>query len=218
MTDIGQAQPPHEQIDMGPIYERYPTLAQVEATIDARFTRRRPILNYIPRYKRGAEIGVFTGQFSELIVQVATPIAYYAIDPWFSTYGDFFPNWGEYSAHGKLETRAGYETTRHRLARFKGTNVIAMPAIEWLESLAPESLDWAYLDSTHQYEPTLNELNTLAGKLTRDGVLLGDDCWARRDGRHYGVYRAVRDFCRAHNFELIMLDHAGQWAARRTID
>lgn len=211
-------EPTHERIDMKPVYERYPVLAQVESKIDARFERRRPILNFIPRYKRGAEIGVFTGQFSEMIVQVAKPITYCAVDAWQKAYGDFFPNWGDYTANGTLETRAGYEAAKHRLARFSGTSVVAMPAVEWLDSLAPGSLDWVYVDSTHQYEPTLNELNAIASKLASDGVLLGDDCWARRDARHYGVFRAVRDFCRTQNFELISLDNAGQWAARRTID
>lgn len=208
----------HEQIDMKPIYEKYPILAKVEARLDPRFDRRRSVLDYIPRYKRGAEIGVFTGQFSELIVQVAKPASYYAVDPWFASYGTYFPNWGEYSANGTLETKAGYEATKHRLARFPGINVIPMPAVEWLDSLVPNSLDWAYVDSTHQYEPTLKELTALAAKLTLDGILLGDDCWAARNGRHYGVFRAVRDFCRACNFELISLDHSGQWVARRTID
>jgi len=43
----------HEKIDMQPIYHLYPVLADVESKIDPRFERRRPILNYIPRYKRG---------------------------------------------------------------------------------------------------------------------------------------------------------------------
>lgn len=208
----------HEQIDMSPVYGRYPVLKKVESAVDARFERRRPILNYIPRYKRGAEIGVFTGQFSELIVQVAKPVKFDAVDPWFVAYGEYFPNWGEYSANGTLETRAAYDAAKHRLGRFSGASVVAMTALDWISTLEENALDWAYVDSTHQYEPTLAELHALADKLTPDGMLLGDDCWSRRDNKHYGVYRAVRDFCRAREFEFVILDHAGQWAARRTID
>lgn len=208
----------HEQIDMMPIYEKYPILREVEKKIDPRFERRRQILDYIPRWTRGAEIGVFTGQFSELIIQVAKPKKYWAVDPWFTIYGDLFPNWGEYSAHGKLETRAGYDAACHRLARFPQAEVVASPALKFIENLEPNSLDWAYLDSTHQYEPTLAELNALAKKIAPNGILFGDDCWCRREHRHYGVFRAVRDFCRQNNFEIMLMDHAGQWAARRSID
>ncbi len=208
----------HEKTDMTSVYQRYPILEEVESKIDPRFERRRPILNYIPRWKRGAEIGVFTGQFSELIVQVANPIKYYAVDPWYTAFGDRFPNWGEYSANGTLETRAGYDAAKHRLARFPAAEVIASPALQWIDTLEPDSLDWAYVDSTHQYDPTLAELNALATKLAPGGILLGDDCWCNREHRHYGVYRAVRDFCRKNNFEIMLMDHAGQWAARRSID
>lgn len=207
-----------EFIDMDPLYAEFPALKQVESTVDSALERRRPILNYIPRWKRGVEIGVFTGRFSEYLVQIAKPIAFYAVDPWHVAYGEYFPNWGEYSAFGKLETRAGCEAARHRLARFRGAQVVASPVIAWLETLEPNSLDWAYLDSTHQYEPTLAELFATAAKLAPDGVILGDDCWCNRAGKHYGVYRAVRDFCREAGFEIMLMDHAGQFAARRTID
>ncbi|MDK4705019.1 class I SAM-dependent methyltransferase [Rhizobium sp. CNPSo 4062] len=207
-----------QYIDMTPIFERYPALEVVEKALDPRFERRRPILNYIPRWSRGAEIGVFTGQFSEFMVQVTKPITYFAVDPWHTLYGEFFPNWGEYSADGTLHARAGFEAAQHRLARFKGANVVAAMALDWINSLEPDSLDWAYVDSTHQYGPTLAELHAISKKLAPGGIILGDDCWCRRDNKHYGVYRAVRDFCREAGFEIMIMDHAGQFAARKTID
>ena len=112
---------------------------------------------------------------------------------------------------------AGYEAAVHRIERFQGAKVVALPAIEWLNSIEDNSLDWAYVDSTHQYEPTLDELNLLADKLAPGAVVLGDDCWPNREHHHYGVFRAVRDFCRQNNFELIELAR-GQWAGRRSID
>ncbi|MCY0096399.1 class I SAM-dependent methyltransferase [Hoeflea ulvae] len=208
----------HDQVDMSPVYARYPVLAKVEAVLDPRFERRRPILNYIPKWKRGAEIGVFTGQFSELLIQIAKPIKYFAVDPWELAFGEHFPNWGEYTANGTLSTEAAYQAASHRLSRFPEVEIVTSKGVEWINSLDESSLDWAYVDSTHQYEPTLAELNALATKLAPDGILFGDDCWCRREHRHYGVFRAVRDFCRQNNFEIMLMDHAGQWAARRSID
>ena len=208
----------HSRIDMAPVYAKYPTLERVESQLDFRFQRRRPILYFVPRWKVGAEIGVFTGAFSEMMLEVTKPLKFYAVDPWWVSFGENFPNWGDYSAGGTLETRAAYEAAKHRTARFKGAEVVPSTGLDWINSLEANALDWAYIDSTHQYDPTLAELLAISEKLAPDGVLLGDDCWPRRDNKHYGVYRAVRDFCRMRNFELISLDGAGQWAARKSID
>ncbi len=208
----------HEQIDMAPVYEKYPILKIVDEPMDHRFHRRRSILNFVPRWGVGAEVGVFAGAFSEFLLQITKPKKFFAIDPWWVAFGERFPNWGEYSANGTLETRAGYEAALHRTKRFPQAEVVVAKALDWAATLEPETLDWVYLDSTHQYEPTYAELTALAPKLKRDGILLGDDCWANRKARHYTVFRAVRDFCRESGFEIIQLDMAGQWAARRTID
>lgn len=207
----------HTQVEMTPLYEKYPLLKTVEEKIDPRFERRLSITYQIPKHKVGAEIGVFTGQFSEMLLQTARPKHFYAIDPWFTAWGETFPDWGDYSAGGRLETRAGYEATLHRTERFPGVEVIAASALDWIGTLEPGALDWAYVDSTHQYEPTLAELRALSRVLADDGVLLGDDCWPNRQHHHYGVYRAVRDFCREFNFEITEMA-GGQWAARRSID
>ena len=82
----------HEQIDMTELYAKYPALKEVEDVIDPRYERRRHILYHIPRFKRGAEIGVFTGQFSELMLQIAKPTSYFAVDPYYTAYGRYFPD------------------------------------------------------------------------------------------------------------------------------
>jgi hypothetical protein len=208
----------HERVEMAELYTKYPILEQAESKIDFRFERRRPILNFVPRWKVGAEIGVFTGAFSEMLLQVTKPKRFYAVDPWWSVFGERFPNWGEYTANGQLQTRAAHAAAVHRASRFKNAHVVVSEAVEWAQTLPADSLDWAYIDSLHEYEPTLNELLALEQRLRPEGVLLGDDCWPRRDNLYYGVFRAVRDFCRCRNFELISLDGAGQWAARRSMD
>lgn len=208
----------HNCADMSDLYARYPYLQQVEQEIDHRFERRRPILTQVPRWKVGAELGVFTGSFSEFIIEITKPSRFYLVDPWWKVFGERFQDWGAYTANGKLETRAAYEAAALRASRWKNCHVVVERSSEWLAGLPDEHLDWVYLDSTHQYRDTLDELRLIAPKLNPDGIILGDDCWARRDNKHYGVFRAVRDFCREFGFEIVQMDTAGQWAARKTID
>lgn len=203
---------------MTALYAQYPFLRQVEQSIDHRFERRASILYQAPKDGVGAEIGVFTGTFSELIAQITKPAKFYMVDPWWKLFGERFQDWGEYTANGQLETQAAYEAAVLRASRWPSCEIVVERSTAWLESLDDGHLDWAYVDSTHQYKDTLAELRLIARKLKPDGVVMGDDCWSRRDARHYGVFRAVRDFCRECGFEVIQMDTAGQWAARKTID
>lgn len=79
---------------------------------------------------------MFTGQFSELMVQMTRPRSFHAIDPWHVAYGEYFPNWGAYSANGALKTSARMEAAQARLARFPNTHVAAQRALDWIVTLA----------------------------------------------------------------------------------
>jgi hypothetical protein len=86
-----------------------------------------------------------------------------------------------------------------------------------LEQFSDHSLDWAYIDSSHQYQHTIEELDILVDKITPEGVIAGDD-W-RRDPthRHHGVCKAVMERVATGTFELLAVDEpACQWAIRRT--
>lgn len=203
--------------DMAALYEQYPALKIAELAADPRLERRSAILKHILPFKKGAEIGVFTGQFSEYLLHVTKPKEFYAVDPWHLLFGEFFQDWGEYTARGTLATVAAIEATKARLSKYKNAKYVVSFSLDWIKSIERGSLDWVYIDSSHQYEQTLQELIAVADILAPDGIVLGDDCWSRRDFKHYGVFRAVRDFLRQKNFEIIEMA-AGQWAARRTLD
>lgn len=45
---------------------------------------------------------------------------------------------------------------------------------------------------------------------------MGDDMWIQQNGSASDVYFAVRAFCQAAGFDIIHIDHNGQWAIKRT--
>ena len=55
--------------------------------------------------------------------------------------------------------------------------------LEFLAGLPDAHLDWAYLDSSHQYEHTVAELELLDAKVAADGRILGHD-WIEDPERH----------------------------------
>jgi hypothetical protein len=85
---------------------------------------------------------------------------------------------------------------------------------DWLRSLPDASLDWAYVDSTHYYRPTLVELGLLRDKLRPDGLVLGDDWQPEPSDPHHGVFRAVHELVRRGMWDLLRADEQRQWAIR----
>jgi Methyltransferase domain len=204
--------------DILSLYRRYPELAYVERAIDHKFEERRHVLELVPKLGCGAELGVYTGTFSEFIVSVTNPRRFFMVDPWWKAYGDTFPDWGQYTAHGRLQTRAAYEAAALRASNLDNAEIVVERSVDWLRSIPDDFLDWVYLDSTHDYQETLDELYTLIPKLKSDGVVAGDDCWTEREYIDHGVFRAIRDFTRWEDFEIIYIGYEGQWALRRNMD
>ena len=62
--------------------------------------------------------------------------------------------------------------------------------------------DWVYLDTTHEYGHTRDELEILRTKVKPSGVIAGDDWHEDPAHLHHGVCRAVREFCDRYGWEL----------------
>jgi predicted O-methyltransferase YrrM len=183
-----------------------------------RLKNRGWILQYARKQGVGAELGVFRGHFSEIIAEALQPKKLYLVDPWMKIGRSF--GWGEKSAYtnfGQLTTEQAYEDAKARMASFKNINSIFVTdfAKDFLETLT-EQLDWVYLDTTHRYEDTLRELNAIDRVLKADGVILGDDWWPSSSGVHYGVFKAVHDFIKNNDYQVIAAGPGGQYCLRRT--
>jgi hypothetical protein len=205
-----------DPVDMTALYARYPALERVETNVDHRLPGRAALVGMLPKGAVGAEIGVYTGVFSEMLIAKARPRRMFLVDPWEKLHGTHFPK-GPYFGDGALPTAAGREAATLRAQRCADAHVVEAFSLPWIAELPDGVLDWVYLDTSHRYADTLAELQALAPKLTARGILTGDDAWTRRDGPHIGVFHAIRDFCQAAPFELYRLDHNGQWAIRRRI-
>lgn len=206
-----------QDADLSDLYAQYPSLRKIETELNHRLDSRDPIIRLIPTRSVGAELGVFTGLLSRRLIARTDPSRLYLVDGWHLLFGERFPAWGPYTDHGKLETAAALAAVRRRVGDRDGVEIVVSDSIAWIDSLPDDHLDWAYLDTSHRYEPTLKELMALEPKLRREGLILGDDCWTERGNKHYGVFRAVTDFCKRRPFELFRLDHAAQWAIRRQL-
>jgi Methyltransferase domain len=199
------------------LYAKYPPLSAADAAERHRLEPRREILRLLAPGTVGAELGVFTGMFAEVIAQDVRPAVFHLVDPWWRAYGEHYPDWGLYTDEGRLPTAAAHEAAEARAALAPpecDVQVHVMSSQGWLASLGDHTLDWVYLDSTHEYKDTLAELTLLAAKIRPHGLVLGDDWWPDVSHVHHGVFRAVHEVVRAGAFDLVRADAHTQWAIR----
>jgi hypothetical protein len=116
-----------------------------------------------------------------------------------------------------LSTRAAYEATVTRmkwwLDRDLATTVVQRSQ-EALAAMDDGHLDWAYLDSSHQFGETLEELRLLKRKVKAKGVICGHDF---KTGRHPGVFRAITAFLQeSAEFRLVYLDTRDQGTEKQS--
>lgn len=179
---------------------------------------RKWILKYAKHGGVGAELGVFRGHFSNVIMRDVQPSKLYLVDPW-TKFCEYY-NWGKaeetpYTNFNKLTTLEARTDAEHRLKMYGDAAVFVEDFEENFCRSFNGKLDFIYLDSSHFYLPTLLTLARLDSILADDGVILGDD-WYTDPGHYSGVLRAANDFIRLFNYEIVEAGLVGQYALRRT--
>lgn len=178
--------------------------------------KRAEMLKCLPRNSIGAEFGVFTGEFSQVLLQTLAPKELHLIDPWWKEYGENFPAWVKDKS---LTTRRAHELTQKRTDPFKNKTeikIVVEHALEYAKKIPEKYFDWVYLDTTHSYEDTIEELNVLKSKVKDSGYIAGDDWQPDKNHRHHGVFVAIQEFTRKEPFEIIYADTMRQWCLRKT--
>ncbi len=203
-------------ITIGPIHFNR-ALLRAELTTDHRVSNRRFLAEMLPKRGVGAEIGVFTGLFSAVLLDVARPAHAYFVDPWWKAHGETFPNWGSYTDGGNLSTAVAHETAVHRInshAHGATTEVLVEFSNSFLARIPDEHLDWVYIDSFHSYEGTVSELALLRLKMKPGAIVAGDDWWDDPKHRHHGVAKAISESVERGEYQMISSFPATQWAIR----
>lgn len=179
---------------------------------------REDFLKIIPKGGVGAELGVFKGEFSQHLLNACQPKKLYLIDAWWEIYGEYYPDWGEYTNFGKLKTRDAYELARevaNKHIQNTEVEICIGDDLKVLSNMPDEYLDWVYVDSSHDYQHTIDELNLLVKKIKQCGLITGHDWRPDPQHEHHGVFRAVNEFCAREEWEVTSLGDYGQWCIKK---
>jgi hypothetical protein len=205
-----------------PFIER--TLLPAECPVDLAGVaeRRRWLLSHAKRGGVGAEFGVFRGHFAAVIADELKPRKLFLVDPW-RLEGERF-DWGPlpYTNYNELTTEQAMLDTKNRMTPYEHqTEVIYVE--DYLENFVKkrrsslgEKLDFVYLDTSHTYENTLSELQLLDSLIADDGLILGDDWIPDVTHQHHGAMRAVNEFVKQSDWQLVVAGQDAQYCLRRT--
>ncbi len=177
--------------------------------------KRSDFLKILPVKSTGIELGVFKGEFSRSVLEIVKPDELHLIDSWWLLYGEYYPDWGSYTNYGKLKTKDAYNEMLYNIRKAKEKCKIHVGNdLEILNEFPDDYFDWAYIDSSHEYEHTKNELSLMAEKVKKDGFITGHDWQPDPKHMHHGVYLAINEFCQTTDWKVAYLDNHTQWALK----
>jgi hypothetical protein len=168
----------------------------------------------LPKNGIGAELGVFKGHFSPILLEHTNATKLHLIDPWYF----FTAHWRW--AKGKQST---VDALIKVLQTFKkeledGRILVHVgDDLQVLTTFPDHYFDWVYIDTSHAYEHTKHELQILASKVKDSGVIAGDDWQPEPDHKHHGVYKAVNEFSASEKYKVIYSNRDNlQWAIKKS--
>ena len=159
----------------------------------------------------GAEVGVFHGHTSEILLRERPDLKLWMVDPWkpykgSSTIGD-----QEAAAFERALAAATWWTDFAKDRRF----ILREGSPQAAARFSDGSLDFAFLDGNHLYEAVCADLFAWWPKVRTGGLLTGHDYGTGRDAEGlWGVRRAVDEFAERHHRQ-ITLGSDGTWCIEK---
>ncbi|SDW59415.1 Methyltransferase domain-containing protein [Ruegeria halocynthiae] len=164
---------------------------------------RREMLKTMPHGKLSVEIGVWRGEFSQILLEELSPSKLCLIDPW-GVQPD--PDGGASLAGARSQDDMDriYDAVKDRYSTeiAKGqVSLIRDFSIPALRLFEDQSIGFAYLDGDHSYQGVKADLEALLPKMIEGGVIMLDD-YHRRGWWKDGVMRAFHEFLGANSANL----------------
>lgn len=145
-------------------------------------------------FKRGAEIGIERGVYSEVLCQSNPGVMLFCVDAWAA-----YPGYRDHVSQEKLD--GFYEETKQRLAPF-GCQLIRAFSMEAVKQFEDQSLDFVYIDANHELPFVMFDLIEWSKKVRRGGIVAGHDYYqsTRQDTKNHVVY-AVDAYVRSYRIK-----------------
>ena len=119
-------------------------------------------------FKRGAEVGVMEGLYSEVLCGANPGLHLFSVDPW-TRRREYTDIRAPQESFDEWEASA-----RQRLSKYDGT-ILKMKSVDGAATIADRSLDFVYLDGDHAFASVVADLHAWTPKVRVGGIMAGHD-------------------------------------------
>lgn len=117
-------------------------------------------------YKVGVEVGVFQGEYTEVLAKSGLQI--YGVDPWM-----YYRDYSEPERKNWMEIN--YGITTKRLAPYQNVKILRKTSMEAVQDFEDESIDFVYIDGNHRFKYVADDLWEWTRKVKTGGIISGHD-------------------------------------------
>lgn len=169
------------------IWRRFGIIPQVGLPYIGRKGTRNTLASLFAEvgFNHGAEIGVYRGEFSEVLCKANSNLKLICVD-----------NWTVYlPTHRQSSADAAFRMTQNRLAPY-GVEIKRMDSMDAVKEIPEQSLDFVYIDADHEFDGVMPDLIEWSKRVRPGGIVSGHDYFHFRQCE---VPQAVDAYTRAHN-------------------
>ncbi|MCK4686636.1 MAG: class I SAM-dependent methyltransferase [Candidatus Lokiarchaeota archaeon] len=143
-------------------------------------------------FKKGAEIGVFEGSYTKVLLERIPELALIGVDLW-----------EPYKGYKDFKSNTIIEAYNKALKNVKGYNcqLIKGRSNEVVKNIPDESLDFVFIDGNHAYEYVVEDIALWSKKVRKGGIIYGHDFDDYSNSRRYNemnVINAVTGWCNSY--------------------
>jgi hypothetical protein len=175
------------------------------------FNTRIDMISSLPKGLVVAELGVFEGEFSKIILDKCNPSELVLIDLWENVSimsGDVDGN--------NIKRFNGLELYDNVLKLFENNDIVTIHRDNTTSALSryPDNyFDMIYIDADHSYSGCKKDLEISYRKIKNGGYIMGHDYEQNfkktKNVYKFGVNQAVNEFCELYNHEITMKGNDG---------
>lgn len=142
-------------------------------------------------FRKGVELGVASGCFSEQIIRANPQMKLIGIDPYlpYTDYRDY----SKESTFIKLE-----EEAKRRLSRFHNYEFLKKLSMDAINDFEDESLDFCFLDANHEDPFVTQDIYNWPKKIKKGGIISGHDYMFTREG-DFRVKQTIQRYTKENN-------------------
>lgn len=175
-----------------PVNKITPETEALRVKAPKRHQKRIQMLEMMPKHGRCAEIGVWNGGFSGVILEVTQPTELVLIDPWDLLSAQGEEEWTHKKHQNNEFMRGMFENVSKNYAHLPNISIRKGFSADVLASFPDDYFDWLYIDGNHLYEFVRKDIEISFKKVRPGGIIAGDDYFWQKDGRAH-VKEAVLD-------------------------